>query len=191
MKIVAIDAGRRGSIVSRSVDLAARAAQNAGATVVRVHLNDLDIRRCLDCGICQLGGGCKIKDDLAPLAQEILSAQGVIYGLPERLFGSDERTEMVVTRLAEYLEGASPASRLGDPFKRAVFITATTLPVSISTFFGYRVGPLRRLRDAFGSGGFKTIGSLMMDGRSTDGRSLPREQADRARSLGRVLVGRV
>lgn len=190
MKIVAIDAGRRGSAISKSVDVAARAAAASGAEVVRIHLNDLDIRRCHGCGICQLGGGCKIADDLGPLADEIFSAQGVIYGAPEYLFRADERTAIIVERLAEYLEGANRT--LADhAAKRAVFITASDLPVSISTFFGYRIGPMRKLRDALRTGGFKTIGSLVMNGALISGLRLQRDQADRARSLGRVLVGRV
>lgn len=192
MKVIAIDAGTTHGALSRSVELAARAAEAAGAEVERVNLGSLRIKRCSGCGVCQLGGHCKIEDDLPGLAARIGDADGVIYGLPELLFKSDERTQTILTRLSGFFEENREASASGGdhPAKRAIVITASALPVSVATFFGYKTGPMRKLRDALGAGGFKTIGSLIMNGNLLRP-TFKREQADRARSLGRVLVGRV
>lgn len=194
MKVVAIDAGSRGSALSRSVAYAAEAARAAGAEVEVITLGRLRIRRCTECGICQLGGRCRIEDDLPALAERLSQADGVIYGVPEHLFRSDERTTAVVRRLsAFFVEPVGPGcgdEHGGSHIKRAIMITESALPVSVATFFGYKTGPLRRLRDGLGLGGFMTVGSLVMNGNLTRAR-FGREQAERARSLGRVLVGRV
>ena len=68
MRIVAIDASERRGVVTLSVEAAARAAEEAGATVERVRLADIDIRFCTGCAMCRVTGRCKIDDDLPALA---------------------------------------------------------------------------------------------------------------------------
>ncbi|HET6497907.1 MAG TPA: hypothetical protein VFH17_02490, partial [Coriobacteriia bacterium] len=60
MRIIAIDSSQHRGAVSRSVEVAAAAAETAGASVERVRLSDLVIRSCTRCGMCRVTSVCKI-----------------------------------------------------------------------------------------------------------------------------------
>lgn len=202
MKIVAIDSSPRRGVVSRSVETAARAAEEAGAQVVRVRLHDMEVRFCTGCNMCQLTGTCKIQDDLPALAQLISEADGVIFGTPSYFRHPDEATRAVLDRITGYfadngqlrLPGMSerdvPRATSARAAKRAVIITACTTPEPLATFFGYTTGPVRELRRALESGGIRTIGSLSVT--TAWGRApLDEWEHDKAASLGRVLAGKI
>ncbi len=199
MRILAIDASPRRGVVSLSVETAARAAEAAGAHVEVVRLTDLDIRYCTGCGWCQTTGACKTQDDLPGLVQRIAEADGVIVGTPSYFRRADTRTQAILDRLAGYfgdsgqlrLPGVKVAqSESATRVKRAVVITACTMPEPLATFFGYSTGPVRDLRRALGAGGIKTVGSLAVAG---GWRSQPFDEweRDKATSLGRLLVGKI
>lgn len=202
MKIVAIDASPRQGVVSRSVELAARSAEAAGAEVRRVHLADFDIRYCTGCRMCRISGACKIDDDLPALAEIIAASDGVIFGIPAYFRKADVAVRAVLDRLAGYFEndgqlrlpGFSERELPSEPHvraaKRAVIITATAAPEPIATFFGYTSGPIRELRRSLGTGGIRTIGSLAVSG-TWSRPELDEWESDKAVSLGRVLAGRI
>ena len=199
MRILAIDASPRRGIVSLSVEAAARAAAGAGAVVEVVRLHDLDIRYCTGCNWCRSTGMCKTEDDLPGLANRIAEADGVIFGTPSYFRRADEATQAVLDRLAGYfgdngqlkLPGLNvPQSSVAQRVKRAVVITAYSMPEPLATFFGYSTGPVRELRHAFSAGGIKTVGSLSV---AAGWRSNPFDdwERDKATSLGRLLVGKI
>ena len=193
MRIVAIDASRRTGFVSTSVETAARAAEDAGAQVVRVRLRDTRIRTCTGCGMCHVSGSCKIDDDLPELAHEIADADGVIFGTPSYFRQPDDPVKAIIDRLGGYFRSPGEARRAATGLprvQRAIIITACIAPEPLATFFGYTTGPIRELRRALGSGGFRTIGSLAV----TDTWRRPSVHAwerDKAASLGRVLAGKI
>lgn len=202
MRIIAIDASPGGGMVSRSVELAARAAESSGASVERVSLRDYDIRYCTGCKMCNLTGACKIEDDLPALAELIADSDGVIFGVPSYFRKADRALQALLDRLAGYFSGDGqlrlpgfsesevPSAPYARAAKRAVIITATTAPEPIATFFGYTSGPIRELRRSLGSGGIRTVGSLAVSGAWS--RPAPdRWESDKACSLGRVLAGKV
>ncbi len=202
MKIIAIDASPRHGVVSRSVELAARAAEAAGAHVERIHLIDLDIRYCTGCKMCRLNVACKIDDDLPRLAERIALSDGVIFGIPAYFRRADVAVQAILDRLSGYfshdgqmrLPGFSardvPPAQHARAAKRAIIITATSAPEPIATFFGYTSGPIRELRRSLGNGGIKTIGSLAVSGTWSRG-AFDEWESDKACSLGRVLAGKV
>ncbi len=182
--------------------MAALAAESAGATVERFRLADLEIRYCTGCGMCKVTGTCKIEDDLPALAERIKDADGVIIGTQSYFRRPDEATRALLDRLAGYfpdtlqlrLPGMSSAEIPYAPVvreaKRAVIITACAAPEPLATFFGYTTGPVRELRKALGYGGIRTVGSLAV----TDTWRHPeieQWERDKARSLGRILAGKV
>lgn len=203
MRIIAIDASRGRGAVSRSVELAARAAEAAGAEVERVRLDDYDIRYCTGCGMCRYTGTCKIDDDLPELAERIARANGVIFGVPSYFRKADRPLRAIMDRLSRYfsndgqlrLPGFSERDVPSDPrvraAKHAVIITATAAPEPIATFFGYTSGPIRELRRSLATGGIKTIGSLAIAGSWAGPPELDQNERDKAASLGRVLAGRI
>lgn len=203
MRIIAIDASPRRGVVSRSVEVAARAAESTGASVERVRLADLDIRFCTSCKMCRLTGACKVDDDLPELAEKIADSDGVIFGVPAYFRRADRPLQAVLDRLASFfpddrqlrLPGFSetevPRTNPARAAKRAVIITACAAPEPIATFFGYTTGPIRELRQALGrSGGIKTVGSLAVAG-TWSRPELDEWECDKARSLGRVLAGKI
>lgn len=204
MRIVAIDASRGRGAVSRSIELAATAAEHAGATVERVSLGEFDIRYCTGCKMCRLTGTCKIDDDLPALAEKIAASDGVIFGVPSYFRKADRSLQAVLDRLSGYfsrngqlrLPGFSdrevPASPAARAARKAVIITATAAPEPMATFFGYTTGPIRELRQSLGSGGIRTIGSLAVAGSwSKPQPELDIWECDKAESLGRVLAGKI
>lgn len=203
MRIIAIDASRGRGVVSRSVEVAARSAEAAGAQVDRIHLSELDIRFCTGCKMCRLTGACKIDDDLPALAEKIAESDGVLFGVPSYFRRADKRVQAILDRIASFfpddgqlrLPGFSerevPRSASARAAKRAVIITACRAPEPIATFFGYSTGPIRELRRALGSGGIRTVGSLAVAGTWTKDAVLDEWECDKARSLGRVLAGKI
>ncbi|MBE0417997.1 MAG: flavodoxin family protein [Coriobacteriia bacterium] len=202
MRIIAIDASPRHGVVSRSVETAAAAAETAGAEVERVRLYDLEIRTCTGCGMCRVTGACKIADDLPALVARIAAADGVILGTPSYFRKPDGATGAFLDRVNGYfassgqlrLPGMGPAEIPQTPIvrdaRRAVIITACAAPEPLATFFGYTTGPVRQLRAALSSGGIRTVGSLAV----TDTWRHPEVhewERDKARSLGRILAGKI
>ena len=202
MRIVAIDASPRRGAVSSSVDAAAAAARSAGAEVEVVRLHDLKIRSCTGCGMCKVSGVCKIDDDLPALAERIDAADGVILGVPPYFRKPDQTTAAFLERVSGYfsssgqmrLPGMGPRDIGQAPVardtKRAVIITACTAPDPLATFFGYTTGPMRSLRAALGSTGIRTVGSLAVTQVRGSQETSPSER-DQARSLGRILAGKI
>ncbi len=203
MRIIAIDASRGRGVVSRSVEVAARAAEAAGAEVERIRLGDHDVRYCTGCKMCRVTGVCKIEDDLPELAELISLSDGVIFGVPSYFRKADRPLQAVMDRLSGYfshdgqmrLPGFSerevPSAPHARAAKRAVIITATSAPEPIATFFGYNTGPIRELRRSLATGGIKTIGSLAVSGTWSGPAELDAVESEKASSLGRVLAGKI
>jgi len=203
MRVMAIDASRRQGVVSRSVEIAARSAESAGAQVERVRLSSLEVRTCTGCSMCHLTGTCKIEDDLPALAARMEEADAIILGTDSYFRHSNESTSALLDRLAGYftqrsgqlrLPGLGPSQVPQAPqarmIKRAVIITACAMPEPLATFFGFTTGPVRELRDTLVHGGIRTIGSLTVTDtwRHPDIREWEREKAT---SLGRVIAGKI
>ena len=202
MKIIAIDATRRTGVVTRSVETAAQAAEDAGATVERIRTHDMSILTCTGCMMCHATGVCKIEDDLPELAEYISEADGVIFGTTAYFHRADDVTSAILDRLSGYFPDSGQLNLPGlgtrdvpqipraRSVKRAVVITACAMPEPLATFFGYTTGPVRELRRALDSGGIRTIGALAV----TDTWRHPEIQTwehDKACSLGRILAGKI
>lgn len=202
MKIIAIDSSPHHGVVSRSVELAASSAEAAGASVERVRLSDLVIRSCTGCGMCRVTEVCKIDDDLPRLAARIAAANGVIVGVPSYFRRPEGAIAAFLERISSYfassgqlrLPGMGPSACAPHPVasetRRAVIITACAAPEPLATFFGFTTGALRDLRSALEVGGIRTVGSLAVTDtwRHPDA---PPDGADTARSLGRILAGKI
>jgi len=189
-------------VLSLTVEAAARSAERAEATVLRVRLSELKILSCTSCGMCRYGDGCKIADDLPALAEQVAGADGVIIGLPAYFRRPDPALQTMLDRLSRFFPrdgqlvlpgldahtgSSAPSARNA---KRAVIITASRAPEPLATFFGYTTGPIRELRSALGAGGIRTVGSLALTG-GWWRESFDEWERDKATSLGRMLAGRV
>lgn len=200
MFIVAIDAGRGYSAVSRSVTIAARAAEQAGAMVHRISLADYRIRTCTGCKLCVTGEGCKIPDDLPYLISLIARADGVILGAPSSGKSNRRTMDAMLSRLATYFQDTSQPTLPGmhnvaqtpvaRAAKRALIITAAESRSPIATFFGPKMGNVSVLRKTLSHSGIEPIGSVCVEEKLVEGKigELYRSQA---MSLGRILAGKI
>ncbi|MDR1775033.1 MAG: NAD(P)H-dependent oxidoreductase [Actinomycetes bacterium] len=219
MRIVALDAGRGHGAVSRTLAAAAEAAENAGAEVRRLRLADFRIRDCVGCGLCALGDGCKIPDDLPELSAAIAAADAVILGAPTAGRANLRAFAALTRRLRTWFQGDGQAqlpgldaealrlTPLARRVKRALIITGAGGGGNVGAFFaglgraaaGVRGGAggtagggaqVRELRRMLASCHIDAVGSLSVRHERADG-ELSWDEWDRAASMGRLLAGRV
>ncbi|MBI2907511.1 MAG: flavodoxin family protein [Chloroflexi bacterium] len=74
------------------------AAREAGAVTSLFTVADKAIAFCDGCGACLKSGVCKIKDDMQPLYQEMLSADGIIFGTPVYYNNVSAQAKTVIDR---------------------------------------------------------------------------------------------
>ena len=72
---------RRGGNTELLLDSALKGASSAGSEVVKVILNDLDIRPCQECGGCDSSGVCVIDDDMTVL-YALLDSANIMFATP-------------------------------------------------------------------------------------------------------------
>ena len=88
MKVIAINGSpRKKWNTARLLEHALKGAESMGAETKLIHLYDLDYKGCMSCFACKLKGGesfgrCAVNDDLAPILEEIKSADAFILGSP-------------------------------------------------------------------------------------------------------------
>ena len=83
MKVLGIVCSpRKGGNTEIMVTEALAAAQEAGAETNLFTVSGKNIAPCDGCGACLKSGVCKIKDDMQPLYQELLAADGIVFGTP-------------------------------------------------------------------------------------------------------------
>lgn len=89
MKILGVSAGRRGSNTEILVKEALMGAEELGAEVKIVRLQDYNIKPCTGCNSCVVdlferagSGACVLKDDFDQLDELFLEADGIILGSP-------------------------------------------------------------------------------------------------------------
>jgi multimeric flavodoxin WrbA len=90
-----------------------RGAKESGAETKIFNLNKLNIRGCQACYKCQTPEGkCVQKDDMAPLYDEIFSADAVVIGSPVFMFQVTGQTKIFVDRLFAllYLKDGQPGN---------------------------------------------------------------------------------
>jgi multimeric flavodoxin WrbA len=105
MKIVGfIGSPRKRGNTTTIVNEVLRGAQEAGAETKVFNLNQLSIRGCQGCYKCQTPEGkCVQKDDMAPLYDEIYSADAVVIGTPIYWFQVTGQTKTFIDRLLAFL----------------------------------------------------------------------------------------
>ena len=88
MSIVILNAGPRKNFnTAKLLKEAQRGAAESGAETEYINLYDYNFKGCLSCFACKRKGAttnglCAIKDDLRPILEKCLNADGVIIGSP-------------------------------------------------------------------------------------------------------------
>ncbi len=191
MRIIAIDASPiNGGPASYAVDVAASAAEEAGAEVIRIRLYDLHAFCCTQCGACTGTGRCTKRDGLLSHASAVLrDADALIVGSPARISTTTHGALSLLMRLLGGFAGVSTARGATgrNTFaeeKRAAVITCCASP------FGVPLGPLgmaRAARKLLGDAGVVLVECASVPLRFTEpaARDITRERSE---DLGRRLA---
>ena len=89
---------RRGGNTELLLDSALNGASSAGSEVVKVILNDLDIRPCQECGGCDRGGVCVIDDDMTALYSLLDRANIIVLATPIFFDDVSAQTKLMIDR---------------------------------------------------------------------------------------------
>jgi len=103
MRILAISGSPRGKLSNtrRLVELVLEGARSAGAKTELADLSELDIEYCTACNACHVTGNCVIHDDVNPLREKMLAADGLVLGSPLYFEGVTAQLKTVIDRLSD------------------------------------------------------------------------------------------
>ncbi len=133
---------RVGGNVDLLLDAALQGAAESGAKVVKLVLNDLNIRPCQDCGGCNETGRCVIRDDMDQVYEAIEAMDGMVLASPVYFGGVTAQTKAMIDRCQalwarKYLLG-KPLSADGHNRNRDVLLLATLAGDSAQDVAGIR-----------------------------------------------------
>lgn len=157
MKVVGfVGSPRKAGNTTSIVNEVLRGASEAGAETKIFNLNELSIRGCQACYKCQTPEGrCVQTDGMAPLYDEIFSADAVVIGTPVFMFQITGQTKTFIDRLFAllYLKDGQPgAFRNKIKGKKAVtvysqgqpetgmFASSFDLNEGVLAFLGFQIG---------------------------------------------------
>lgn len=102
MRILAISGSPRGKLSNtrRLVELVLEGARSAGAKTELADLSELHIGYCTACNACHVTGNCVLDDDVNPLREKMLAADGLVLGSPLYFEGVTAQLKTVIDRLS-------------------------------------------------------------------------------------------
>ncbi len=114
MKILGISCSprKRGNTVSLLEETLRGAAEN-GADVELFSVSGKNIRGCDGCYACFAKGECHIQDDMQPLYEKLIDADGIVFGTPIYMYGMTAQAKAIIDRtFALNKPGRSLANRV-------------------------------------------------------------------------------
>jgi multimeric flavodoxin WrbA len=162
-------------------------AREAGAETTHVVLDQIDLKGCRGCLACRENPGtCARKDGLSPFLEEVKTSDGIVVGCPIYMYHVSGQTKLLVDRSysfwADRPDGGYDSTL--PPGKRFAAVTSQGHPDPEE----YR-RPIRWLTGMLGGLMSETVGGIV----HVDSEAHPAKQdealLERARDLGRKLVG--
>jgi len=80
------------------VEAVSRGIEQAGGTVEKIRVADLDVAPCIGCGGCDKTGECVVKDDMTQLYDKIIAARRIILGSPVYFYSITAQLKAFVDR---------------------------------------------------------------------------------------------
>ncbi len=189
MKVVGfVGSPRKAGNTNALISEVLRGASEAGAETKAFNLNELAIRGCQACYKCQTPEGkCVQTDSMAPLYDEIFSADAVVIGTPVFMFQVTGQTKTFIDRLFAllYLKDGKPgAFRNKIKGKKAVTVYSQGQPET-----GLFAQSFDLNEAVLGFLGFKVEGRIVAGGMaSLDAAKNSRDVMDKAYAAGAELV---
>jgi multimeric flavodoxin WrbA len=123
MKILAICCSpRKGGNTEILLKEALAAAKKEGAETEFFTVVNKNIGPCLACNACRKAGICAQKDDMQPLYDKLLAADGIIFGTPVYFYNMTAQCKTVMDRSVAL---DSPARNLNDKVGGIVVVGAS------------------------------------------------------------------
>lgn len=101
MKIVAIMGSPRGmqGITAKLLNPLMKAAEEAGAETEILSLDTLTVQPCNGClDFCHHQGKCRLEDDFDRILNSMLAADGIVFAVPNYMFGVTAQMKAVLDR---------------------------------------------------------------------------------------------
>ena len=114
MKILGISCSprKKGNTVSL-LEETLRGAAEHGADVELFSVSGKNIRGCDGCYACFTKGECHIQDDMQPLYEKLIGADGIVFGTPIYMYGMTAQAKAIIDRtFALNKPGRSLANRV-------------------------------------------------------------------------------
>ncbi|MHA1106463.1 MAG: flavodoxin family protein [Promethearchaeota archaeon] len=91
-----------------------RGAAEHGADIELFSISGKDIRGCDGCYSCIAKGECHIQDDMQPLYEKLIVADGIVFGSPIHFYGMTAQAKTIMDRtFALNQPGKSLANKVG------------------------------------------------------------------------------
>lgn len=105
MKVMGVvGSPRRGGNTEILVATVLAGAAAVGAKTEVYRLNELNIRGCQACNYCQEHGSCRQKDDMTPLYEALVAADGIVIGSPIYMGYLTAQTKLFLDRLFAFFK---------------------------------------------------------------------------------------
>jgi multimeric flavodoxin WrbA len=108
-------------------------AQDMGANTELISLSGLDIRPCDACQSCVKTNVCHIKDDMQPIYEKMIAADGIILGTPVYTWFMTGQMKTMLDRT--HLLRSENGNRFANKVGGAVIVTARTGFMSTAGMF--------------------------------------------------------
>ncbi|MBY9018173.1 MAG: flavodoxin family protein [Candidatus Lokiarchaeota archaeon] len=115
MKILGISCSprKKGNTVILLEEMLRGAAEN-GAEIELFSISGKDIRGCDGCYSCIAKGECHIQDDMQPLYEKLIAADGIVFGSPIHFYGMTAQAKAIMDRsFALNKPGKNLANKVG------------------------------------------------------------------------------
>ena len=153
---------------------ALKSAEEAGADIEMFTLAGKVVYPCDACDSCLKTGKCKIEDDMEPLYDKMLEADGIIFGSPVYFWSVTAQAKIVIDRTRAFILKRSLRNKVGATLIVTNRAGGTSAFTVFSNFFN-----LQRMTFAGGAIGYGSDkGGVRQDERGMA----------EAKSVGRVVV---
>jgi multimeric flavodoxin WrbA len=182
MKVLGIiGSPRKGGNTETLINSVLSGAAEQGAETSVFYLNDLNIKGCQACLYCKTHAKCAIEDDMQPIYEAFLEADGLAIGTPIYMWQMTAQTKLFLDRLYAF-RGNKYADTFAD--KKMVLAFVQGAP-DVSQFSSY----IEHTTNLFKFAELNVLDTLVAAGLNKPGavRELP-EMMSQAKELGRKLV---
>lgn len=126
---------RKGGNTEILLKEALRGAGERGAETELFTIYDKEIKPCDGCYACQKTGKCHIKDDMQPLYDQFLAADGIIWGTPVYYYNVAAQAKILIDRSFPLSYGTRLTNKVGGVISVAASLGHQSVWTTFSSFF--------------------------------------------------------